>query len=166
MKPGMRKSGIDITGDIPWGTHFALFYRTKEDLIDILVPYFMAGLENNEYCLWVTAEPLDAGEARAKMAAVMPDFDRYVKNGQIEIIPFTDWYTIDGKFDGERVLDGWVDRLKQARERGLRRPAADGERILAGPGDLEGLHRLRANDQQGHRPVQYAGRVLVFRGPV
>jgi PAS domain S-box-containing protein len=138
MKPGMRKSGIEITGDIPWGTHFALFYRTKEDLIDILVPYFKAGLENGEYCLWVTAEPLGAGEAGAKMAAVMPDFDRYVENGQIEIIPYTDWYTIDGKFDGERVLNGWIDRLRQARERGF-----DGLRLT---GNESWLDRETWND--------------------
>jgi PAS domain S-box-containing protein len=142
MKPGIRKSGIDIAGDIPWGTHFALFYRTKEDLIDILVPYFMSGLENNEYCLWVTAEPLEAGEARAKMAAVVPDFDRYVKKGQIEIIPYTDWYTIDGKFDGERVLDGWIGRLSQARANGF-----DGLRLT---GNESWLDRETWNDFIGY----------------
>ena len=130
----MRKSGIDIIGDVPWGTHFALFYRTKEDLIDVLVPYFVAGLENNEYCMWVTAEPLDAGEARAKLAAAMPDFGRYVEKGQIEIIPFTDWYKIDGKFDG-RAGAQRLDRPAAACPgAGVRRPAADGERILAGRG--------------------------------
>jgi len=46
-----RKSGIDILGDVPWGTHLCQFYHTKEDLIDILVPYFKAGLENNEFCM-------------------------------------------------------------------------------------------------------------------
>lgn len=51
-----RKTEIDVVGDAPWGTHFCLFYQTKEDLIDILVPYFKAGLENNEFCMWVTSE--------------------------------------------------------------------------------------------------------------
>lgn len=53
-----RKTGIDILGDVPWGTHFCLFYKTKEDLCDILVPYFKAGLENNEFCMWVCWEYL------------------------------------------------------------------------------------------------------------
>jgi PAS domain S-box-containing protein len=119
MKPGMRKSGIEVVGDVPWGTHFALFYRKKEDLIDVLVPYFTAGLENNEYCMWVTAGPLGAGEARERLAASMPDFDRYAEKGQIDIIPCADWYTIDDKFDGERVLNGWIERLGRARERGF-----------------------------------------------
>jgi hypothetical protein len=43
--------GIDIIGDMPWGTHFCQFYQTKEDLMDIFIPYFKAGLENNELCI-------------------------------------------------------------------------------------------------------------------
>ncbi|RPJ69391.1 MAG: hypothetical protein EHM20_16450 [Alphaproteobacteria bacterium] len=34
------------------------FYDTKEGLIDILTPYFKAGLENNEFCLWVTSKQI------------------------------------------------------------------------------------------------------------
>jgi hypothetical protein len=49
MKPGARISGIEVIGDVPGGTHFALFYKTKQDLIDVLVPYFEAGLKNNEF---------------------------------------------------------------------------------------------------------------------
>ena len=62
-----RKTGIDILGDAPWGTHFCQFYKTKEDLIDILVPYFKAGLEDNEFCMWVTSEPLKAEDAKAAL---------------------------------------------------------------------------------------------------
>lgn len=40
MAENMRKTGIDISGDLPWDTHFCQFYQTKEDLMDILVPYF------------------------------------------------------------------------------------------------------------------------------
>ncbi len=28
----LRKSGIDVVGDIPWGTHYCHFSKTKEDL--------------------------------------------------------------------------------------------------------------------------------------
>lgn len=51
----MRRSGIDIIGDVSWGTHFCQFYQTREDLIEILIPYFKAGLENNEFCMWITS---------------------------------------------------------------------------------------------------------------
>ena len=59
MEKGLRKSGIDIIGEVPWDTHFCLFYQTNEDLLDILLPYFKAGLKDNEFCLWITSEPLD-----------------------------------------------------------------------------------------------------------
>jgi hypothetical protein len=71
----MRTSGIDIIGDLPWGTHFCQFYQTKEDLTDVLVPYFRAGLENNEFCMWVTSQPLGVEEAKEALRKGIPDFD-------------------------------------------------------------------------------------------
>ena len=52
-----RDMGIGLLGEMPWGTHLCLFYETKEDLTDILVPYFKAGLQNNEFCMWITCDP-------------------------------------------------------------------------------------------------------------
>jgi PAS domain S-box-containing protein len=118
MEDELRKSGIEVIGSVPWGTHFCQFYRTKQDLIDILVPYFKAGLENNEFCMWVTAEPLKTTSARAALRQAVPDLDGYIQKGQIEIIPHTKWYLLGGKFDDERVLNGWVSKLEQALERG------------------------------------------------
>jgi PAS domain S-box-containing protein len=109
-----RSSGIDIIGDIAWGTHLCVFYQTKEDLLDILVPYFSAGLRNNEFCIWVTAEPLGAEAAKKAMARKIADFDVYLKKGQIEIVPHSEWYISGGTFDSQRVLKAWVDKLDQA----------------------------------------------------
>jgi len=118
MKTELVKTGIDVIGDVPWSTHFCQFYQTKQDLLDILVPYFKAGLENNEFCMWVTAEPLVEHEAHQAMAKAMPDFAQYVERGQIEILPHDRWYLKDGVFDLQRVLDGWVDKLNRALARG------------------------------------------------
>ncbi len=59
-----RKSGVPLIGDLPWGSHFCQFYQTKNDLLDILVPYFTAGLNNNEFCLWAVSAPLDVNNAK------------------------------------------------------------------------------------------------------
>ncbi|MDH5201950.1 MAG: PAS domain S-box protein [Nitrospirota bacterium] len=118
MAENLRKTGIDIIGNVIWGTHFCQFYQTKKDLIDILVPYFKAGLKNNEFCMWVTSKPLSEKEAREAMKKAMPGFDHYVNKGQIEIIPHTKWYLKKGTFDGQRVLDGWVYKLNQALAKG------------------------------------------------
>jgi len=118
MGEKIRKSGIDILGDVPWGTHFCQFYQTKEDLIDILVPYFKAGLENNEFCMWITSEPFSEKEAKKAMRMAVPNFDSYLKRGQIEIIPHEEWYLKEGTFNLQIVLNGWIDKLDQALAQG------------------------------------------------
>nr|WP_054864563.1 MEDS domain-containing protein [Methanosarcina barkeri] len=114
----MRKSGIDIIGEVPWGTHFCQFYQTKQDLIDILVPYFKAGLENNEFCMWVTSKPFGVEEAKRALRKAIPEIDVYLEKEQIEIIPYTYLYVKEGIFDSQKVLNGWIEKLNQALDNG------------------------------------------------
>src|SRR5665811_1168961 len=119
MGEKLRKSGIDIIGDVPWGTHFCQFYQTKEDLMDLLVPYFKAGLENNEFCIWITSQPSEVEEAKEVLRRAVSDFDVYLEQGQIEIVPYTHWYVNEGVSDSERVLNGWVEKLNKALTNGF-----------------------------------------------
>src|SRR5215469_8746194 len=114
----VRPTGIATIGDVPWGTHFCQFYQDKQDLIDTLVPYFKVGLENNEFCMWVTCEPLHSAEAKTALAANVENLETYIANGQLEILD-TELYTFGGKFESNRVLQGWVDRLEAATRRGF-----------------------------------------------
>ncbi|MBI4317692.1 MAG: MEDS domain-containing protein [Chloroflexi bacterium] len=118
METGLRNSGIDIIGNVPWGTHFCQFFESGDDLLDILVPYFKAGLENNEFCMWVTAEPVGVADAKRALSKAVPDVDRYLASGQLEILSYRDWYTKGGAFDSDRVLNGWVDKLSNALREG------------------------------------------------
>jgi len=115
----IRKTGIDILDNVPWGSHFCLFYETEEDLIDILVPYFKAGLENNEFCVWVTSEPLNEKKARDALRDAIPDFDRYLRKEQIRIVSDLEWYLKNNVFDLQRVLNAWADQLNQALSSGF-----------------------------------------------
>ncbi|MBN1375169.1 MAG: PAS domain S-box protein [Dehalococcoidia bacterium] len=119
MDGAIRKTAIAPVGNVPWGTHFCQFYRTQEDLIETLVPYFKAGLENNEYCMWITSEPLSANDAHHVLEKAMPDYHHYLENGQIEILSHYDWYLKDGYFDSDRVLNGWIMRLSAALQKGF-----------------------------------------------
>jgi len=118
MATEFRKTGISVVGDMPWGTHFCYFYETKQDLLDILVPYFKAGLENNEFCLWVISEPLTEEEARSALQRAVPDLDRYLAERSIEILPYDAWYRTEGAFDLHRVINGCKEKLDQALARG------------------------------------------------
>jgi len=119
MAEVIRKSGVAAIADVTWGTHLCQFYKTKEDLIDVLVPYFKAGLENNEFCMWVTSEPLGVEDAKRVLKRVIRNLDDYIKKGQIEIFDYGEWYTKSGKFDGDEVLQGWIEREKLALEKGF-----------------------------------------------
>jgi PAS domain S-box-containing protein len=118
MATEMRKTGITVVGDIPWGTHFCLFYETEEDLLDTLVSYCKAGLESQDFCLWVVAEPLREEEARHALKQAVPDLDRYLADHSIEIVLASDWYLQGGTFDLKRVTSGWYEKLARALARG------------------------------------------------
>ena len=51
LDASLRRLGIQGLGEMPWVTHFCLFYTTNADLLDLLVPYFKTGLEDHEFCL-------------------------------------------------------------------------------------------------------------------
>jgi len=114
-----RETGIKIIGAVPWGTHLCQFYQTKNDLIDILVPYFKAGLENNEFCMWIASEPLKVEEAKNSLKKAVRNLDTYIKKGQIEIFDSSQWYTKSGRFNADEVLAGWLKKEKQAIKKGF-----------------------------------------------
>lgn len=123
-----RKSGITLIGDLPWGSHFCQFYTTRKDLLDVLVPYFKAGLENNELCVWVTSDFVTREDAIRAMKKGVPDFSAYLDRKQIEIFPYTDWYLKGGNFDLQRTLDMWMEKHNSALSHGY-----DGLRVSGNP---------------------------------
>ena len=118
MEREIRQAGLDVLGDVPWGTHFCQFFQTPQDLLDVLVGYFRQGLEDNEFCMWVTSEPLGVKEAHCALQQAVPDLEERIRRGQIELLDYREWYTIGGQFDADRVLHGWVEKERAALERG------------------------------------------------
>ena len=110
----MRNSGIGALGDVAWGTRICQFYQTKSDLTDVLTPYFKAGLEANELCIWITSPPLPAPAAREALQEAVPGLADYFDRGQMEIVSYADWYLAGGEFDSQRVLSAWAAKLHDA----------------------------------------------------
>jgi len=125
MGTNNRSSGIDIIGDIHWGVHICQFYQTKEDLMDILVPYFKAGLEDNEFCLWITSQTPYVDEAKEDLRNSSPGIDVYLEKGQIEIITCTHSLPEGGIFDLYGLLNGFVEKINEALANGY-----DGLRLI------------------------------------
>jgi PAS domain S-box-containing protein len=113
-------TGIKVLGDSEWGKHYCHFYETKQDLMDILIPYFKAGLENDEYCIWITSEPVSIEDAEKQLQKAVPDFGQYVQGRRIEILSYTKWYVSGGSFSKEDIIADWLAKIDVALTRGLK----------------------------------------------
>jgi signal transduction histidine kinase len=128
----LRRTGLDVLGDRPWGSHFCLFFDTKSDLLEILVPYFKAGLTQNEFCFWVLAAPLDEDDARYALNQAIPASDRHLVDRHMAFMPAEECYLSDGAFNLDRVRSEWGARLDGALSTGY-----DGIRVTGSTGWLE-----------------------------
>jgi signal transduction histidine kinase len=113
-----------------WGTHVCQFYETGRDLIDIVVPYYRAGLERRHFCLWVLPEPDDIEHATRALRRAIPEADRHLAAGDIEILDHNFWQHGDGTFDGRQISDAYAEKLDDALARGYA-----GMRVSATPKD-------------------------------
>ncbi len=114
----LRKTGIGVVGEVPWGTHFFMFYESKEDLLDVLVPYFKAGLESGELCLWLVSEPLTEEEARNALHKAVPNLERYLADRSIEILGGQRFYVSGDNLDLQRAIRTWAEKTASALSRG------------------------------------------------
>ena len=114
-----RESGIASLGDLPWGSHLCQFCYKKKDMLDTLVPYFKAGLVNNELCVWVTSEFLTKEQALMAMEKAVPGFSVYLTKAQMEIVSYREWYLKGGRFDIQRTLEMCMEKCDQAFSNGF-----------------------------------------------
>jgi DNA-binding CsgD family transcriptional regulator len=116
-----RETGLKAVGRVPWGSHFCIFYETKQDLLDILVPYFKTGLEANERCLWIVTpyEFLSVEEAADALREKLSDIDDYLRSGQLTVARHTDWFAGNGISDTSRAVRRFRRKSAEAEKRGL-----------------------------------------------
>jgi MEDS: MEthanogen/methylotroph, DcmR Sensory domain len=99
---------------LPIGHHVCHFFRTAEDISDVLIPYFKIGLERREACLWVTSDHYNAERASSELRAVLADYDHQVATGQIQIVDEVEWLTRFGAFSTAESVQHWLSRKDQA----------------------------------------------------
>jgi len=126
----LRDTGLEAVGEVPWGTHFSIFYETKKDLPEIVVPFFKAGLQANEFCLWIVAnsELLTTNEAKAILHEAVPDFDRLLKKGKIEIVPYHKWFLTGRAVDIPKAIARFRQKVSEAAKSGF-----SGTRLTGSP---------------------------------
>ncbi|HJP84486.1 MAG TPA: MEDS domain-containing protein [Gemmatimonadaceae bacterium] len=101
-----RETGIDTVGEIPWASHFSLFYHDKRDLVDVLVPYFAAGLLARELCVWMPSNPAAEQQVLDALRDLIPDIDERTAGGQFKITS-PEEYRGGGEFDVDQLMKRW-----------------------------------------------------------
>jgi DNA-binding CsgD family transcriptional regulator len=118
MDHAPRKTGIPLIEEIPWGSHIALLYETRCDLLDTCAAFFRAGLQSKESCSWALAEWVPVEAARQALRANIPGFDRYEAAGSMELVAGHELKLPEGPFDVQWVIRRWNAKLQQALEGG------------------------------------------------
>ena len=117
----MEKPRIGIQGieGAAWGEHICVFFNTKDELLKLTVPYIKAGLEDNEFCMWITGEHVTVNDASHALEQALPTVHEYLARKQLEILPHTQCYFSTGTFDGQIVLQNWAKKATHAKAKGF-----------------------------------------------
>jgi len=132
-----RNIGIKPLEEVQWGTHSCYFYQTKKDLLAFIVPYFKVGLESNEYCLWVISDIITREEAEELLRSEVKEFDKYLKKGQMAIIPYTQYYVKNNVLNLENIIKHIISTHKIILEQGYDGIRASGDLRWLKKKDLE-----------------------------
>ncbi len=119
MSDAPRMSGIAPLGEIPWGTHVCHFYETAGEVLETIVPWFAAGLREGELCFWLLAEPLETSRAAAALREIVPDYERHVAGGALQIVAASEWYRGSNGTDHGRLTRTWNQKIDEALQRGF-----------------------------------------------
>lgn len=112
--PHLTQCGLPGIHRIPYGLHACHFYQHRQELVDALVPYFVAGLRANERCLWITAPPLPAAEATRELAAAWSGVEDALARGALRILDHDQWHADGGDPQGADVVELWLEEEKKA----------------------------------------------------
>ncbi len=131
---------INLMHDVPWGSHMCMFYKAKNELISGLVPYFKAGLDNNEFCIWALPDSIEVETAKSALSEEIGNLGYYIDKGQIEIRSYQDYYLKEGIFSAFNMIDWWLKREKEVLDQGF-----SGIRIAGDGTDLFNAHVFKMN---------------------
>ena len=149
-------SGLASLPHLRWGSHLAHFFESGDELRETLVPYFKAGLENNERCLWVTGKAFNAEQARSALRAAVSDLDRRESDKQIEIADGDGWYSAGERLRPHELVSDLMQREQEALELGYTGLRTNGNCAWVSQhhwGDFSEYERLVQKTIRGRRMI-------------
>ena len=118
MKKQGKPDSKGLPGKGPWGAHTCGVYRDQAELADIAVPFLKAGLAAGEYCCYVTSAPAADETIVESLRATMPEANRFIKDGQLEIKTHDEWYLTSGAFKPQETRFQIQKRLERVLHEG------------------------------------------------
>jgi len=97
-----------------WGSHFCYFYDNKVNFLKVLTSFFMAGLENNEYCIWVLSENITEQEIIDYFFKKYYKFGEYLEKEQFKFYNYEEWYKNSGSLNAQNLINSWNQNLTYA----------------------------------------------------
>ena len=124
----MAEKDFDSLHQILPGKHFYQFYKNSDDFLSVMIPFFQAGLEKGEACLWLVSKRNNLDFIRATVEAMIAGFSYYVSSGQFQIFSAEDWYLTECSFDEAKAIGNAVQYLEKMQKQGFKqlRGAGDG----------------------------------------
>lgn len=86
--------------------HVCAFYETKEDLLDLVLPFFSAGRDRGELCVWMMPDGVNEDGAKNRV-------DALVERG-LELLRARDLYLRGGRFECDAVTRFWDQKVQEA----------------------------------------------------
>ncbi len=96
------------------GDHICSFYKSKEELFSIVIPFLKAGLERNEKCVYVIDENTEEDIIEALNPLI--DLDQYIRAKQLVFLTSEETYLKDETFVPEEMIDFIKEKEKEALE--------------------------------------------------
>jgi DcmR-like sensory protein len=103
--------------NLRWGERVCHFYRSEEELLLLLLPYFRQGLADGERCVWLTRDDAGSDKARQAIAALA---DSQYSPDQLELTDAQEW---------SNDLDAWTREEQHALDQGYHGVRVCGEAL-------------------------------------
>jgi DNA-binding CsgD family transcriptional regulator len=113
-----------ILSGVGHGSHLCAFYETTDDLIDLVLPFFDAGLNQRELCVWMMPDGVAAEEAAAVAA-----------KRRVGIYRGRPLYMKGPHFERASIVSFWNERLQQALATNCSGMRASGDAFWLQPAD-------------------------------
>jgi hypothetical protein len=129
-----RYKEVNMINYTPSTDHTGLFYSSKEEYLNVVVPYLKAGLENNEFCLWIVPEILKVKDAEMYLRSSVEDLNSYINKEQIVIKDHKSFYLKDGLFIVYKTIESLAELEEKILQKGFKgiRITGDGSWALGG----------------------------------